>query len=173
MNKFYKVFLNSAKTHTYNSWGHYHTGGIEAFPAHFDHNDPYSGYGYVFAEKVGNNFEEIIFGKTIYLDENGIKDTHDLFKLDVEVLLNELKKPLSCYSYSEVNKIEVAGFIKSISSDDNMLKKYYEELEFVENKVIVNKEITRRREETLLKNKQDSEADKIITEFMRSRKLKR
>lgn len=114
----------------------------------------YRGRYYVIAELVDDHFEDIILRKRIDYDSNGIRD---VAIASDEELKNETIVGLTCYMFNEIDCSIAEYYSNKIKEDPGMLEKYTYEMESIEYKKYVLKELDKRTsfstEETEYKRK--------------------
>lgn len=98
----------------------------------------YAGKYYVIAERCDDHFEDIILGKRIDFDPDGICD---ISNATIEELLAQLEPGLSCHRFIEIDPDIALYYMDMIKNDIGILNKYISELEELERKLNVMKEI--------------------------------
>ena len=155
MKKYYKLLLNCARVRTICS-SYKDCGFIEILPLKSSIEKKglfgikyvpvikYSGWFHVIAEGVDDHFEDIILGKKIEYDPNGLRD---ITSASIEELDSQLDIGLTCYKFTEIEPEIALYYMEKIKTDQNILEKYISELEELEKKENVINEIKKRMED--------------------------
>ena len=162
MEKYYRLFLNCSKVKT-TSYSNGLYGHIEIFPqkdiitkksffgTKREQITKYNGSYNIIAEVKDDHFEDIILGKRIDYDPNGIQN---ITLASVEELESKLDEGITCYHFYEVDKEVALYYLEKIKSDPNVLEKYIKELDILEKKTIVREELIKRNESIKTSNEQ-------------------
>lgn len=102
----------------------------------------YTGECYVIAIFKNDHFTEVIRGKNVEYDSEGLRDITTATMEDLE---NNLSYGLTCNSFTEVDQEVAFFYINKIIDDPKALEKYTLELDELEKKENVEQEILRRK----------------------------
>lgn len=166
MTKYYKLKLNNARAE-YNGPNGDEFGFIEILPVErqvtekflffektitkTDYCNPF----YVIAEQKDNYFEDIILGKKIKYNPDGLKD---ILRATNDELSENLQFGMTCFEYQEIDSEEVHQFLEMIKNDENILKKYELEIKNVERRDFIISEFVKR---VIDKNQEQPKAKKV------------
>ena len=100
----------------------------------------YKGWQYVIAELKDDHFEDVVLGKKIYFDPNGLRD---ITTASIDELMSNLNHGLTCYHMNEINQELATYYKEKIESDINVFKKYKDELSKIARKENVINEIVK------------------------------
>ena len=154
MGKYYRLFLNCGKVKN-TSFLRVSFGFIEILPqkailkkkSFFGTKEipitKYEGWYHIIAEAKDDHFEDIILGKRIDYDRNGVKN---ITLASAEELESQLDKGITCYHFYELEPEVALYYMEKIKSDPNILEKYIQEIEKIEKKENVIEEISNRKE---------------------------
>ena len=107
----------------------------------------YIGEYYVIAVLQGNYFKEVICSKNIEYDKEGLCD---ISVATTEELEQNLSYGLTCNSFIEIEEEVAFFYINKIIDDPNALAKYTSELNEIERKENVLKELESRRQHKII-----------------------
>ncbi len=149
MGKYYRISLNCARVRTIESFSNDYgfinvmplKGTVEKkglFGVKYIPVTKYEGRFSVIAEQIDDHFEDIVLGKRIDFDPNGIRD---ITTASFEDLLNNLKRGLTCYNMIEIPPEVALYYGDIIKSDINIANKYKKELVEIEKKRNVVQEL--------------------------------